>query len=88
MFEKLLNRLPFIAAITIAVLWGAVYLFFGELSGMWKMFDRNFPFFIAWIIRIHPGNMSVWEGILFASVDGGLFGWFVGALLRLLFSEK
>jgi hypothetical protein len=86
--NRLLLKLPLIAALAVALMWGLIYLFFGRLSGMWGMFDRGFPFLTAWIIGIHPGAMTVWEGMFFASLDGLIFGWFFGSLLRLFFSEK
>ncbi|OGC01045.1 hypothetical protein A2V82_00490 [candidate division KSB1 bacterium RBG_16_48_16] len=91
MFQSKLNRffkrLPWTAAVTIAIVWGLVYLFFGRLHGMWDMFDRWFPFFIMRIIGMKQ-PMPVLLGLFFAMLDGAVLGFIFGGIVRMAFYRK
>lgn len=84
----LLKKMPWILSLATALAWGLLYLMFGKFHGMWKMFDREFPFFIAWILGIHQGTMTPITGTLFALLDGALFGGVFGWLFRYALLRK
>lgn len=71
---KLIRRLPLIVSLIFGMLWGMMYLVFGGLHGMWRMFDKEFPLFIASALGLHPNSMSVLAGTLSAVGDGALGG--------------
>jgi len=52
------------------------------------MFDREFPFFVAWILGIHKGTMKPIIGTLFALLDGALIGAVFGWLFRYILLRK
>lgn len=84
----MLKRIPWILSLATALVWGLLYLMLGRLHDMWKMFDREFPFFIAWLIGIHKGTMTPITGTLFALLDGALFGGVFGWLFRYVLLRK
>lgn len=58
----------------IGILRGIVFAVFGSIHSMWRMFDEDFPFFVAVILAVHNETMSPMRGILFAFIDGALVG--------------
>lgn len=86
--KRMLKRMPWILSLVTALVWGLLYFMFGKLHDMWKMFDREFPFFIAWISGIHKGTMTPITGTLFALLDGAFFGGVFGWLFRYALLRK
>jgi len=73
-----IRRFPLIAAVSLAILWGLVYLAFGVLHGMWSMFDQEFPFVVARLLGVVHSSMSPLAGAAFAMLDGALAGGLLG----------
>jgi hypothetical protein len=78
------RKLPWISGLIVGVFWGLTYLLLGRLSGMWRMFHLNFPFFLMKVFGLHRAGVSVEWQVFFAALDGALFGAILGWLLRLL----
>jgi hypothetical protein len=90
--QSISRKIPSFSGLFMGILWGLVYAIFGSLHNMWRMFDEGFPFFVAVNFGVHNENMSPFEGVFFAFIDGALvgvlFGWISARILKLLTTEK
>ena len=80
--QTVLKSVPWVAGVALALVWGVLYFVFDKFHGMQKMFDLQFPFFIAAISGVHSESMSLLSGMLFAMLDGALAGTLLGLLCR------
>jgi hypothetical protein len=78
--QSIVRKIPLIFGLLLGVLWASIYALFGMLHSMWQMFNKGFPFIIADVIGVHNETMSTLSGVLFALVDGMLFGILFGLI--------
>ncbi len=88
MLDNSYKKMPFITAISAALIWALFYFIFDRLHGMQAMFDQQFPFLAARLLGLHNEPMSLLSGVFFAAVDAGVGGGAAGWLLRRLMLGK
>jgi hypothetical protein len=86
--KKFIRRIPLVMGLMFGLLWAFMYFFFGRLHAMWRMFDREFPLFVATVVGVHKGSMSPLTGLLFAFADGAVIGGIMGFLFTHLIGTE
>ncbi len=87
-FDNFFKKLPWITGFITALVWGSVYILFDKLHGMQAMFERQFPFLIAWLLGLHRETISILSGLFLAMLDALILGVLIGWLFRSLFTGK
>lgn len=94
MNQLLLNRflkqpgMMIVVATTIiyGIIWGLIYLIFAAFHGMPEMFNDEFSWILARLLNVQLN--SIWEGFLFAILEGSLLGLFFGFLLLKIYRRN
>ena len=86
--KEVIRRMPLLTSLIFGSMWAFMYFFFGTLHAMWRMFDKEFPLFLATIVGVHKGNMSPLTGVLFAFADGIVIGGILGFVVMLLLGTE
>jgi hypothetical protein len=87
--KKLIRGMPLLMSLVFGLLWAFTYFFFGRLHAMWRMFDKEFPLFLATILGVHKASMSPLTGLLFAFAEGVVIGGVLGfVFIYLLGTER
>jgi len=86
--SRFVRRIPLLIGVLFGLFWATAFLALGRLHGMWPMFEREFPFFIASLLGLHMVKMPWWVGVTAAFVDGALVGVLSGLVLVFLSGRR
>lgn len=82
--QKRFKNLPWYFSLIISVGWGLLFIIFGNLHGMWEMFENTYPSFSIRLFSLALGELSPLESLLLIMLDGAIAGWLLGWLFRYL----
>lgn len=73
-------------ALVYGIVWSFIYLLFFGFHGMTRMFNEKFIFLIANLLNVELSSITM--GLIFAFLDGALFGSLFGVMLLIIYRKN